>query len=258
VEFWITEVSVLRQHSLRMALVFSCLVLGLCRSAVAQTSISVYTGTSYTRKSDLRIQQQSANTDATFRSVSWEARPFAQAPYYGLRLARFFKRAPHLGLSFDYTHYKIYARTDRIVQVNGFWNGSPVNEFARLDNRVQAFNISHGVNMGGVNLLYRWMKSVSASFSRGRLQPYVGGGPVYYVAHSESTINNRTTNGRYQGSGFGYQLLGGVEYALTRRISIFGEAKFNTGNAKVDTADQGNARAKLRSFHTVAGFSFKF
>ncbi|MDQ3816784.1 MAG: hypothetical protein M3362_03705 [Acidobacteriota bacterium] len=227
-------------------------------TACAQTYISVYTGTSYTQSSDLRIHQQSTNTDATFRGVSWRARPFHQSPYYGIRFSRFFERSRHLGLSFDYTHYKIYARTDRTVSVGGLWNGATVNETARLDKRVQDFNISHGVNMGGVNLLYRWTKKGNASFPEGRVQPYAGGGPVYYVPHSESTIDNRTTGGRYQGSGFGFQLLGGLQYALTRRVSLFAEAKFNAGHATVDTADQGRADTRLRTFHALTGFSFSF
>ncbi|HKC64226.1 MAG TPA: hypothetical protein VKB86_11335 [Pyrinomonadaceae bacterium] len=240
---------------------FILLTLFVCLSeatACAQTYISVYTGTSYTQASNLRIRQQSTNTDATFRDVSWRARPFAQAPYYGIRFSRFFERSKHLGLSFDYTHYKIYARTDRVVSVSGLWNGAVLNESARLDSRVQDFNISHGVNMGGINLLYRWMKQGGASFPEGRVQPYVGGGPVYYVPHSESTINNRTTNGRYQGSGFGFQLLGGLQYNLARQFSLFAETKFNAGHATVDTADQGHADTNLRTFHTLAGFSFGF
>ena len=248
----------MRQHWLRIGLVLSILIPGFCRAAVAQTSISVYTGTSFTHQSDLRIQQLSTNTDATFGDVSWEARPFAQAPYYGIRLTRFFERAPHLGINFDFTHYKIYARTDQVVTVTGLWNGSVVNEAAGLDKRVQDFNISHGVNMVGIDLLYRWMKSVSTSFPRGRVQPYVGVGPVYYVLHSESTINNRTTNGRYQGSGLGYQVLGGLQYGLARRVGIFAEAKFNAGHANVDTADQGRADTQLRTLHALAGLSFRF
>lgn len=245
-------------NSMKTVLMLSFFLFSLSEAAEAQTSLSVYTGTSFTRNSDLRIRQPSRNTDATFSSVSWAARPFHQAPYYGIRLSRFFKRSSHFGISFDFTHYKIYARTDRTVTVKGIWNGVVVNESARLDTRVQNFNISHGVNMGGLNFLYRWMKFASASFPNGRVQPYVGGGPVYYVAHSESTINNRSTDGRYQGSGFGYQILSGLQYGLYGRLSPFGEAKFNSGRAKVDTADQGRAQTDLRTWHTVGGFSVRF
>lgn len=231
---------------------------GLRGTARAQTSVSVYTGTSLTRRSDLRVRQPSTNSDATFRGVSWAARPFSQAPYYGYRVTHYFKHAPHLGFSLDYTHYKVYARTQRIVPVMGVWQGVPVNESARMDQRVQDFNISHGVNMVTGNALYRWRRRPAANFPAGRLQPYVGAGLVLYIPHSESTINRRTTQGRYQTSGFGYQVLGGLQYGLTGRVSAFVEAKTNGGTAQVDTAEQGHAQTSLLTLHTLAGVSIKF
>ena len=240
-------------------ILFSIAVLISLRVAVcAQTSISLYTGTSLTRRSDLHVQQPSTNSAATFRRVSWAARPFAQAPYYGYRVTHYFKNSPHLGFSLDYTHYKIYARTNRVVPVAGIWNGVPVNESARLDRRVQDFNISHGVNMVTGNVLYRWRRRPTPNFPEGRWQPYVGAGLVFYIPHSESTINRRTTEGRYQTSGFGYQALGGLQYGLIGRVSAFVEAKCNGGTAKVEMAEQGRAQTKLRTLHTLAGVSIRF
>jgi hypothetical protein len=142
--------------------------------------------------------------------------------------------------------------------VAGVWNGAPVDESAPLGRRVQDFNISHGVNMLTANALYRW-GARSGSASEGRhLQPYVGGGTVLYIPHSESTIDNRTTAGRYQTSGFGYQALGGVRYGLTRRVGVFAEAKFNGGRARVDTAEGGRAETNLRTLHTLAGLYLSF
>lgn len=240
------------------ALSLFALAAGLRGRARAQTSVSVYTGTSLTRASDLHVRMPSTASDATFRRVSWAARPFAQAPYYGYRVTHYFGRPAHLGFSLDFTHYKIYARTERAVQVAGVWQGAPVNETAPLGRRVQDFNISHGVNMIGANVLYRWGTGADSPSGEGRLQPYVGGGPVFYVSHSESTINNRTTTGRYQNSGFGYQALGGVQYGLTKRLGVFGEAKFNGGRARVDTAEGGRAETNLRTLHTLAGLYFSF
>ena len=225
-------------------------------TARAQTSVSVYTGTSFTRRSDLRVRQPATNSDATFRGVSWAARPFSQAPYYGYRLTHYFG-AGRLGFSLDYTHYKIYARTGRVVPVSGVWGGAAVNESARMDERVQDFNISHGVNMATGNVLYRWKGRPDAKFPEGRLQPYVGAGAGLYIPHSESTINNRATRGRYQTSGLGPQVLGGLQYGLSRRVGAFVEAKFNAGTAKVDTAGRGRAQTGLRTLHTLAGLSFK-
>ena len=230
----------------------------LCAAARAQTSVSVYAGTSFTRHSDLHIRQPGTGSDATFRGVSWAARPFAQAPYYGYRLTHYFADSPRFGFSLDYTHYKVYARTDRTARVSGVWNGAPVNEPSRIDARVQDFNISHGVNMVSGNLLYRRARRAAANVPESRLQPYAGAGLVFYVPHSESTINHLTTGGRYQSSGLGYQVLGGLSYELNGRVSLFAEAKFNGGTAKVDTAGQGRAETKLRTLHTLAGVSYRF
>ena len=246
------------QSPLSAALLIIALLAGLQATAHAQTSVSLYTGTSFTHRSDLQIQMPSTASDAIFRHVSWAARPFAQAPYYGYRLTHYFENSSHLGFSLDYTHYKIYARTGRIVPVEGIWNGVQVNESAPLSRRVQDFNISHGVNMITANVLYRWRRQSASAVREGRLQPYVGSGLIFYVPHSESTINNRSTSGRYQTSGFGYQALAGVQYGLIKRISIFVEAKFNIGTAKVDTAEQGRAETKLRTLHTLAGISYRF
>ncbi len=230
----------------------------LCAPARAQTSVSVYTGTSFSRHSDLHIRQPRTDSDATFRGVSWAARPFSQAPYYGYRLTHYFARAPRLGFGLDYTHYKIYARTERTARVEGVWNGAPVNESARIDARVQDFNISHGVNMISGNVLYRRVRRPAPHAAQSRSQPYAGAGLVFYVPHSESTINHLTTNGRYQSSGLGFQVLAGLSYALKWRVALFAETKFNAGTAKVDTAGPGRAETKLRTLHTLAGVSYRF
>lgn len=240
------------------SLISIAVLIGAQFTAFAQTFVSLYTGTSLTRRSDLHIAQPSTNSDATFHDVTWAARPFSQAPYYGYRLMHYFENSPHWGFSLDYTHYKIYARTNRVVTVAGFWNGLPVNESARLDQRVQDFNVSHGVNMVAGNMLYRWRRRPDANFPAGRLQPYVGAGLVGYIPHSESTINHQSIDGRYQTSGLGYQTLAGLQYGLVKRFSTFVETKFNGGTAKVDTAGQGRAETQLRTLHILAGISLKF
>ncbi|MGH8750877.1 MAG: hypothetical protein ACREUV_04150 [Burkholderiales bacterium] len=226
-------------------------------AARAENVFSLYTGGSYTLNSDIRVQQ--SNTDATFHDVSWDAKPFKAPPYYGVRFNHFFENAPHWGAGLDFTHYKIFAQTDRVVLVDGIFNGTPVNQSAPLNQRVQKFNITHGVNIIAANIFYRWTDFfASEAFPHGRLQPYFGGGLVYYILHPENTINNVQNDERYQGSGFGYQVLGGVHYGLTKHIGLFVETKFNSGNAHVSTASQGTAETSLNTFHLIAGISLGF
>ena len=233
----------------------ACMLLGASANVGAETSVSLYTGTSFTRHSDLHVTQSSTASDATFDDVRWKAKPFTPAPYYGLKASHFLESNPRWGISLDFTHYKMYADTGKNVAVRGQWNGAPVDTSAPLGERVQRFEISHGVNMLALNVLYRWTDP--AGPAPGRLQPYVGAGPAYYLLHPESTVNNRSFSGGYQGSGIGIQVLVGLHYPVTRQLGLFAEAKFNAGKARMDTAD-GQADTPIRSVHGIAGASWSF
>lgn len=222
--------------------------------AYAENRFSVYTGSSFTRNSDLHVSQPGRGTDLSLRDVEWSADPFKAAPYYGLRLTHFYERTPNWGVALDYTHYKMYARTDRIVQATGTWKGAAVNAGVAMEQYVQHFEISHGVNVLSVNGIYRWL---SPALAGGRLQPYAGAGLAYYRPHSENTVDNSGHETGYEASGFGYQLLGGLHYQATQRIGAFIETKFNSGTAKVGIAD-GEAKTRLRTFHAIAGISYDF
>lgn len=227
------------------------------RLAYAETTVSGYLGNAWTRSSDLTITQAVTNSDATFQGVDWESRSFESPPYYGLRLAWFIEPYPSWGVALDFTHYKVYARTGDVVRVNGRWNGSPVDESAPLENRVQSFSISHGVNYVGLLGLYRFRLDPSEAFPHGRLQPYVGIGPVYYINHPESTVNGLHSEG-YESDGWGYQAVAGLRYMVTNRWSLFGEVKFSDGRADVDVAGDGSATTSLRTVHAVFGVGFTF
>lgn len=220
----------------------------------AENVVSIYTGTSFTRASDLRITQPGSGTSVTLRDVEWSADPFKAAPYYGVRLTHFYDRNPNWGAAFDFTHYKMYAKTGRTVSVDGTWQGTAVNAVSPMDQYVQRFEISHGVNVFSINGIYRWL---DLGLAGGRLHPYVGTGLAYYRPHSENTVGNVFHETGYQASGFGYQVLGGLHYRLTEWIGVFAEAKFNRGTAKVGIAG-GEAETRLRTFHAVAGVSFSF
>src|SRR5207245_8172832 len=71
---------------------------------------------------------------------------------------------PTFGGNLDFTHYKMYAETDRVTAVEGRWNGSRVREFALMKTRVQNFEISHGVNLTSLNADYRWRAESHSSF----------------------------------------------------------------------------------------------
>ena len=220
-------------------------------SSWAETVAQVYTGSSSTRDSDLRIIQRGAGTDITLHDVDWNGKPFKTAPYYGLRLARFPDQYSHWGIGIEYTHYKMYADTGRVTNATGVWKGAAVSTAVPMDQYVQHFEVSHGMNMISFVGMYRWASATD------RLQPYAGAGLAYYMPHSENTIDNRAHETGYESSGGGYQVLGGVQYKLTPKTALFTEAKFNSGTLKVDIAD-GRAETPVRTWHIVAGLGWIF
>lgn len=206
---------------------------------IATIVILFYIGFAHTRASDLRVVQPAVNTDATFHDVSWEDRSFQPSPYYGVRVTYTFSPSTSAGFTLDYTHYKIFARTDRMVRMDGVWKGLPIHREVLMRDYVRDFSITHGLNMLSLNAV-------------GGSNLYLGAGLSYYVVHGENTVAGESNAARYQGSGFGYQALGGLR---THRggSGLFTELKLNSGNATVDTAEHGHAQTKFHTLQVLFG-----
>ncbi len=239
----------------RLSTTFLALVTISCFAAMAsaEVSISVYSGTSDTATSDLRIREPSSDSDATFHGVRWQARPFEDSPYYGIRLAYFQTNSSRIGASLDFTHYKIYAETERTLALDGRWDGVTVKGIGPMYLRVQHFEVSHGLNLAALNMIYRWPLGPAAALPESRWQAYVGAGLVAYVPHAEATINGNFTSAGYQLGGFGYQVLAGLQCRVSRRMSLFAELKQDGGGLNMDFQGDTRARTGVRTFHALGG-----
>jgi opacity protein-like surface antigen len=217
---------------------------------------SLYTGISMTRPSDLHLVQPSTGTDATFEDVHWKGHPFQGSRYYGYRVMTYLPRQPRLGIGVDFVHYKVYARLDQDRRIIGNWLGEPVDTIAPMRDRVQEFRITNGVNAFTLAVNYRLQLDRSQRFPEGRLQPYIGGGPSYYLLFPINRVNNKSNKQHgYQRSGFGYMMQAGVRYGLSQRSAVFLETRYNRADAKVEIADGGKADTDLRTTHIQGGLS---
>jgi lipid A oxidase len=221
-------------------------------------NISFYTGTSTTLRSDIHIVQQAINTDATYRNIGWDAKPFSGSVFYGIRASYYLPNNPRLGFQLDFNHYKAYARVQEQRQLDGVWLGDPVNGVETVSDRMDRFNLTNGINIITPGVLYRGMLMKSTGFPDGRVQPYIGGGPSFHIIVPLNNINERTNDKRKTFSGVGYQLQAGVNYGITSRFSVFAEGKFTQGMAYVGTADDGKARTGIKSFLGIAGLTYGF
>jgi hypothetical protein len=209
--------------------------------------LSFYIGASQTAPSDLRVVQHSRGNDATVHSVTWRGYPFRFELYYGLRLTYTPPRYPFTSLALDFTHAKIYAETDDTTAESGTWHGAQFQSNEPMRNRVQSFEMTHGLNMLGLSVL----QQVSGRADGGA---YVGGGPVLFIPHTESRVDAQPLTSGYEYGGVGFQLAGGVRGCIDRH-PLFGEMKYSRGTPSVSIAE-GQADTIVRTLHELAGVGF--
>lgn len=209
--------------------------------------LSFYLGASQTAPSDLRVVQESRGNDATVHSVTWRGYPFRFEVYYGIRLTYTPPHYPFTSLALDFTHAKIYAETDDVDVQTGTWHGANLHTNEAMRDRVQSFEVTHGMNMLGLSVL----EQLSGRAGGGA---YVGAGPVLFVPHTESRVDGVPLTSGYEYGGIGFQVLGGVRGCIDRR-PLFSEIKYSRGHPSMSIA-QGHADTVVRTVHELAGIGF--
>ena len=187
----------------------AALVAGLVFPARAEVDLSIFTGVALSQDSDLQLQQ-TGGTDLTFHDVSFEGRDFSSPPYYGARFLWFPSDASHWGFGAEFFHMKIYAETGDTVHVTGRRDGVPMDDNERIDNTIQQFSLSHGLNYALGDVVYRWLPGQRGEDFLGHLQPYAGLGLGAAIPHVESNVNGQFHE-EYQLHGPGVQATRGRE-----------------------------------------------
>jgi hypothetical protein len=215
---------------------------------LADITLSLYFGASQTRPSDLHVVQPARSNDATMRAVRWYGFPFRFEIYYGLRLTYTPPYHPWTRIALDYTHFKIYADGSQVTQQDGTWHGSRFTAAAPMQQRVQSFEMTHGLNMLGLSVLQQITGPAGAGM-------YAGGGPVIYLPHSENRVDGQAGGDGYEYGGSGFQVLAGVRGCLGTR-PVFSELKYSRGTPAVTIA-QGHAQTRVDAMHELAGTEFR-
>lgn len=211
---------------------------------LAAITLSIYFGVSQTKAADLHVVQQTRDNDATLHAVPWHDYPGRAPIYYGIRLAYSLPNHPWTQFALDYTHLKVYANASQIVQQDGTWHGMPFSARAPIAQRVQSFEITHGLNSLGIVVL----QQVSGSQGGGA---YVGGGPVIYLPHSENRVDGIAGGDGYEYGGGGFEALAGARGCIGVQ-PVFSEVKYNHGSPTVSIA-QGHAQTRVDVLQEIAG-----
>lgn len=236
-----------------LCLLIFCLASSIAR---AEVELSIFTGVALSQDSDLRLGQ-SGGTDLTFRDVSFEGRDFSTPPYYGMRALWFPSEDSPWGFGAEFFHMKMYAETDASVRVTGRRNGARVDGNERIDQTIQSFSLSHGLNYALGDIVYRWQPGRRGEDFLGHLEPYVGVGLGVAIPHVESNVNGRFHE-EYQLHGPGVEGLAGVNVSLTRHIGLMFEYKFTYANLDSLDIPGGSIGVTPLTHHLVTGLTFSF
>ena len=215
----------------------------------ADAQLGAYLGPAYTSRSSLNLVQP-GGTDMTFGDIAWEGKPFRPPPYYGYRAIHWL--SDRYGVMIDFTHIKAIAIKNRQGQQSGFKDGDHVPTQAPVSATLKRLEFTHGYNLLTLNALRR------ASMRGPNLIPYAGVGLGIAIPHVEVQRAGKPQSTRtyeYQITGPALQLLGGIEWRLGRRLSLFVEYKLTCAMIRGDLVGGGKVTTNLCTHQVPVGIA---
>ena len=225
----------------------------LLPSARAEWTAAAWLGGAHTNDTSLGLQIPALSTNLALHPISYATRPFHSPIYYGYGAGWFFSR--HFGFEAEFTHLKVYAETNRTAQISGTLRGAPINETAVLDNIVQQFNITHGVNLLTASFAARKAFHGGGGSPRLIVSARAGGGIT--IPHPENEVLGVSNSEHYQVGSPVIQFAAGFEVRLWRRFYGITEVRYTRVGETVSIA-QGNATSVLDTSHATFGLAWHF
>lgn len=222
-----------RSMKIKVALLGSAMILAPS-SAMAEVVVSAYGGIQSAVSSNVSGHDDAPGGVGSFDfDQRWNGDSFKHPLYWGLRGTWWIDSLPNWGVSFDYTHAKVYADP--------------------MPDGWQTFEFTDGLNIFTLNALYRFKKEDR------RWTPYVGLGAGISMPHVEvQTSTTAPKTFEYEIGGPAFQAQAGIDFRITDWLSVFGEYK---GNYTINDTDlKGGGRLKTDIFTNAfdVGLSYHF
>jgi hypothetical protein len=221
--------------------------------ATAEWILAAYLGAAHTMSAPLSVARPQIGTEITFRPVDYRGESFSPPLYYGYRLSYFLPTDSWIGFEGEFIHAKVYAHTDRSARVHGKHGGQLVQGMVPIDDVVERFSMSHGLNFVLMNLAARRTLG-SRNHVKAQVVGRLGVGPT--VPHAETTIDGMRRDA-YELGAVALHAAGGAEIRLGWRLGAVAEYKF-TRTRQTITIDGGKARGSFASHHAVIGITWHF
>lgn len=220
--------------------------------ASAQWYIDGAIGGSRNQNADVSIRVPSASLALDFHDVRLLAESSRPRRYYVLRLGRQ-ARSRALGWEVELIHLKAVADTSRSYEVTvGTGTQPPATGVSPMNLVVQEYAMTHGVNLGVVNVVLRhplgWFGPDRAAFA-------LRGGVGATFPHAETVINGSGVY-HYEYGGPGAHGAAGLRVRIVPRVAVVTEYKFTYARPRIDVAGGGEGWTTLASHHAIVGASF--
>ena len=204
--------------------------LALAAPASAEWFTDLYLGGAFTQHSDVTVK--SAAGDTTFKNIA-----FNRSAAFGGRIGYWFESPKVIGLAVDVSHF----RPDTVP-----------SSLKRLDLYMTSM---------AVELMLRWPLVVTEAFPRGRLQPFMAGGPAVALAEAKDTANLTPPDQYKIDFPPGFQAGAGVAWQLGTHAGLFAEYRFTHFRPEFAFRDRSGAatlKTDLNTRYPVGGFSLRF
>jgi hypothetical protein len=237
----------MRRLILRLFACVAALVL-LPTAAEAQWYAGVYLGANHTHTADVTIDQPASDTSLTFRDVTFAGRPFASPQYYGLRIGRLVGPRRRFGVEIEFVHLKVIGETGSTFRTTGTLDGAPVDTNARMDEVVQQYAMTHGLNF----LVFNVVSKRNLGTTPVAVVTRAGAGGT--IPHAETTVRG-VNREQYEYAGPGIHGAAGIEIHAAKWLALNVEYKLTAARPRISIA-AGTGRTTSVTHQVVAGFTF--
>lgn len=231
----------------RLAAILICAVSFLSEPAEAEWAIDLYGGASWTQSADLRVRGRDdteASVNTTIFDITTDTGLTA-----GLRAGYWLESLPFVGFGLDLFYFSMPIPSQTATAtgtLNGEILGKPISIDAAGQARIPSVTLP-GLGFSP-DIRLRWPLLTSAEFPKGRLQPYVTGGPAWAF----------TLEGNEVDVVFGGKIGAGLSVSLIRPLALFAEYRYTFFPNFTFSQRQLTYEADLNAHNAVVGISLRF
>jgi len=222
--------------------------------ARGEVYVAGYFGGARTHAATITLNQPVREVRLAFEQVPFRGRSFASPVYYGYRAGYFF--TTQFGVEAEFIHLKVHANLTKPVSIQGTIGSAVVREQAPMSRYVTQFEVSHGLNMVLINVVFRRALAGGRNTSNARLALTGRGGVGPTIPRPEVNILGES-GGAYQRGPIAVQGAAGIEARVVRGLRALAEYKYTFTPTSFDIPG-GNATFAVHSQHLLTGFAIHF